>query len=166
MSVLINENFHCNLWLCICWRNNPIQVFCFGCWALLSSVKWFSVDYMTKKSFVQVSSVKMADKQTIKLNIITPYNLWLSAVLPKVNSLVTQRCETPFRTASAVVWLYLPVLGSETILRSTTICTIMLSKVIKWHIEPRAGEATWSLKVLRWTGAPFFFYPLGWSSPD
>lgn len=105
-------------------------------------------------------------KQTIKLNIITPYNLWLSAVLPKVNSLVTQRCETPFRTASAVVWLYLPVLGSETILRSTTICTIMLSKVIKWHIEPRAGEATWSLKVLRWTGAPFFFYPLGWSNPD
>lgn len=61
-AVLKNENFHCNLWIHICGRNNPIQVFHFGCCGLLSGVKWFSVDFMAKRNFIQISAMKMADK--------------------------------------------------------------------------------------------------------
>lgn len=33
----------------------------------ISGVKWFSVDYMTKKNFVQISAMKMADKANYEI---------------------------------------------------------------------------------------------------
>lgn len=42
--VLGNKSVCCNLWISICGRNNPIQVFYFGCCGLLSGIKWFLVD--------------------------------------------------------------------------------------------------------------------------
>lgn len=62
MAVLINEIFYCKLCIHICGRNNPIQGFHFGCCGLLSDVKWFSVDFMAKRNFIQISAMTMVDK--------------------------------------------------------------------------------------------------------
>jgi len=39
---------------------------------LLLGTKWLSVGFVAKRNFIQISAMRISDKQTIKLNVITP----------------------------------------------------------------------------------------------